>query len=521
MGRHVTSQIGPRPSGERTLVWFLAVSLLLHLVLTPVAGWLGLAGMLFDRVAAPSEEPPLERLDNIPIELFEAQEPEAETEALPDEDPVALIEEWVKEPRSPPASSAAAPRPTPNKPESSASPTPEENPDQQESPRSITDAGAPEEQSPAADRSAEPASKPAAASESDAGKPLRAERPKPPRRIDNPVALAGKAGEITKSNASVGLILYAERVRDHRVGKRIAQVLPQLPQWDDYFHGGQLNPVRDFDRLFMAGPSFYHSSELVIALTYNTERRVVRQAIDRLVKREGRWLKDAPMPAAIARADRAERLIIMPPSKSVMIVPPRLRKQAFRSQGLSIPDPKGPEALVAFTVQPSKALARFGLNIPKSVAQASLRLTPLVDGGALVEVSADDESPERARSTATAVERDLNGIIDLISGVSNVLSRFGFGALTQGARLPKVELQAKGKQIWGQVRLDAQQVNFLLDRIERQLRANSRRAGPQASSLPRDQSPPMPQPPAARRSPTNPPAAQPRSPAPSMNSNER
>lgn len=472
MGCDVTSEFGVRRGTERKLAWFVAISVVLHLVLTPVAGWLGLAALLFDRSTASSSEPPLEQLDAIPIELFEPAAPESEAPALPEEDPVALIDEWVEQPPPPPPASTRRPRPNEEaKKEKKPGATPP------------VDAGAPENRAQVAERGSNPASKSRAAADlqPDAGRKVEAQRPKR-RRIENPVSLAGKAGDITKSNASVGLILYADRVRHHRVGKRIGQMLPQLPQWDDFFEGGQLNPVRDFDRLFMAGPSFYHSSELVIALTYNTEQRAVRQAIDRLVRREGRWLKEAPMPAAIARADRAERLITMPGPKTVMVVPPRLRDQAFRSRGLSIPDPKGPEALVAFTVQPSKALARFGLNIPKSVAQASLRLTPLPNGGALIEVSADDASPEQARATAAAVERDLNGVIELISGVSNVLSRFGFGALTQGARLPKIELQPRGKQIWGQVRLDSQQVNFILDRIERQLLLATRRSAPPSGS---------------------------------------
>jgi hypothetical protein len=463
---------GPQQRGRAhtlgaRLGWLLLVSLLLHTLLTPIAGWLGVFSLWFDQEdqIAP---PPEEQLDSIPIDLFEEQLPDKAPDALPAEDPVGLIEQWVPDMAPVPPEE---PKPKAAKPE-----VPNEKPEEP------SDAGAAEPS--AAIPSALPSAPPAPTTDAPPPEPTApapsasASAPEPDRTspvsevskgIANPVALSGEAGEFVKSNAKLGLILYTDRIRAHPVGKRIAELLPNLPQWNDFFAGTQLNPIRDFDRFFLAGPSFYYTHEVVVALQYNTPAAPIRAAIDRLVKRRGQWLPDTPVPAALAEADRAQRMFILPSPHLVLIVPPRLQQQALAAKFKGIPDPSGPEALVASMKEPKEALARLGLQVPETTRDVLLRITPLEEGRILLELTAQEETPELAKRTAQSVTQTVNSFLELVSGASSLLSQFGFGGLKGGVSFPKIQLEAHGKEIRGRQILNQEHVDFILDRVERQL----------------------------------------------------
>jgi hypothetical protein len=471
----------------------VGLSLVLHLFFTPLVAWLGLASHWFERS---DEPPPFEELDAIPLDLIEeSAEEEAKGEpSLPEQDPVEMIERLVPAPDAPAASSSASAAPSvsaapsttaapsaslaPTAPAASSAPVPSSAPSARPASSSRAhpdgDAGAPPAPQASAPR------KPAG---SDAG----AKQPKAPRRkIENPVALAGKAGEIVKSNARLQLIVYTERLRGHALGERVAQLLPRLPQWNDFFAPGGVNPVRDFDRLFVAGPSFFHSDQLVVALEYNTSREKVRAAVDMLVQRQGRWLTGTPVPAAIAVADRAERLFILGKEKVVWVVPPKLQREAFKLEGRRIPRSQGDEALVATIREPKKSLWRLGLDIAESVHDAKLRVTPLPRGAVKLELSALDKDAETAQRNAAAVEQSINSLVDVISGLTNMLDRFGFGGLVKGVQLPRVKMQTRGNEIWSELVLSAEQAAFILERAEKQLaQAVAPIAAPQGSKRPR------------------------------------
>lgn len=475
---------GPKPTLRRRLGWLLLLSLLLHTLLTPLAGWLGVFSLWFDQEE--QAPPPLEELDAIPIDLFEDPADTKPADALPEDDPVGLIEELVPD-ALPVAPEQPKPKPVAKKPDQPKTDETEQ----------VSDAGAPEASAteaaptPPVDTAPAVAGEPSASATAketpvDAGVPPVAEAPK---QIANPVALSGEAGELVKSNAKLGLTLYTDRIRNHPVGKRIAELLPNLPQWNDFFAGTKLNPIRDFDRFFVAGPSFYHTQEVVVALQYNTKAEPIRAAIDQLVKRRGRWLESTPIPMALAEADRAERLFLMPAGRLVLVVPPRLQKQAVKMK-VGIPDPIGPEALVASMREPRAALARLGLQIPETTRDALLRITPLENGQILIELTAQEESPEAAKRTAQTVAQAVNSFVELVSSASSLLSQFGFGGLKGGVTFPKITLEAHGKEIRGRQILSQAHADFILDRVERQLALRSKAPAPRVAPPPKTKNAP-------------------------------
>lgn len=457
--------------------WLVVGSILLHLVLTPVAGLVGLAGWWLDRDSA--QAPPPEELDAIPIELLDESALPAPTpsDGLPEQDPVEVIDELIEVPESPDtATPDEQPETSPEPSEQAREEAAREAAEQRRREQQLREAErrAAEQARQRAEQERARAAADAGGAAPDAGATEKtvqegAKKAAPKRRaIENPVALVGKAGEVVESNANLQLILYANRIRKHPVGKRIARMLPRLPQWNDFFGDGHLNPIEDFDQLFAAGPSFYYSQHLFIALAYNTESQQIRQAIDRLVKRNGRWLPDTPVPAAIARADRADRLFVMPKDgKVVYVAPPKLQRQALALGGRSLPQPRGDEAMVALIKNPKKSLWQLGLDIPPSTRDLRVRLTPLPEGAVELELVAHEETEAAAKTTAERVQADLDDRWATLTGVTSLLSRFGFGGLTRGMQLPKLQLRAQGAEIRGELVLQQDHVEFILDRVER------------------------------------------------------
>lgn len=459
----------------------VAVSLLLHLVLTPLAG---LVGFLEAWLTRPEviDDGPQEQLREIPIELFEDETPEAKADSLPEEDPVALIDQLVDLPvePSPPAAAPPSPKPTPKS-------VPKEDEPDKRAPDQDAGAGPVASDTPPATASPRSVQPPLVTVPADSTAPRPADDAPPESSapaapsIDNPIALAGKGAKIVEKQTNVGLVLYMDRVRSHPLGKRIASLLPKLPQWDEFFGDSRVNPVDDFDRMFLLGPSFADSSGLVMAIEYNTSQDKIRNAVNGLVKHRGSWMVGAKVPTALTFADRAERVIMFPAPRVVVIVPPHLREQAQKLGVIGVPKPKGPEAMVASTVNPAKALRRFGLDLPSSLQSAKIRITPLSSGQVLLELEAQDESAAKATENAALLTRQINGVIDLLGGVNDLLGRFGFGGLAAAVDLPRVSLVAEGKTLKGRQVLNQAQVAFVLDRVERQLNRLTPRAPPAAA----------------------------------------
>lgn len=482
---------------KRAFRALLVVSILLHLVLTPVASMFGLFEQWLTRSKS-KDNTPLEQLKEIPIELFE--EPEQDTPPsqpnLPKDDPVALIEQLDGLPVRPEAApQPSAPALEPTKTKDKAAPASASTSDAVSSaPVSEPSSGAVTSGAVASATSQAVASAPqagSAESTSSSAPPMAsgsAPVPKPDPAIDNPIALAGKGAKLVEKNTSVGLILYMDRIRGHALGKRVEQILPALPQWNDFFGTASVNPVRDFERMFLLGPSFVDSSGLVMAIDHRVAPDKMRGAVNELVKKRGHWLTGTKVPAALTYADRAERVVLLTSPRSVMVIPPHLQEQALKQGETHIPKAKGEEAMVASVSNPAKALRRFGLEVPASLKLVKLRITPLSKGEVLLELDAQDESESAAQLTAVELTRNINATLDVIRGASGLLGRFGFGGLAAAADLPAVKLRADGKWVRSSQVLTEAQVTFILDRLERQLLLSrpspAAKAAPAASNRP-------------------------------------
>lgn len=403
--QHVASQTewrGQRDTTRGRLYRLLAVSVLLHAPLTPLAALVGLVGLLLRKPV--DEPPPADPVTAIPVDL------------VPDERPAAPA----------PTATETPPEPEPKKPV--ADPFEDLHKDKDDGePRPVRpkDAGAPEPK--------------------DAG-----------TGIGDPVAMSGAAGKIVDSNANVRILIFADRMRNHPLGTRVGTLLGAAAQWQDFLGPTGLDPIRDIDRILIAGPQLRNSSEVVAVLRVNVPNDKLHQAVDTLVKRDdqGGWL-DGGVPAARTHADRAERLIVLPAPQIVVIAPPSAEKHALSlGSNLKFPNPKGNEALTTYVVTPWRAFVGIPFEIPKSIKWVRMKIVPTSDGGATAELVAEDESAESAKAHAEELGANIDKVTQLHLPI-----------LGQVSLLEPVRFKAVDKEIHGTVVATPKQLGRLLEAV--------------------------------------------------------
>lgn len=444
-----TRDRGRRAAG-RGLGRFVAIAVLLHLPLTPIAPLLGLLSLL----RPPSRAAEEEALNAIPVSLLSAEELAQ----------LGLAEPQAPPPASPPPAGGAEPSgdlvPEPPKARPKPKPRPKPRPvSMAEADGGHPDGGVPPLAS-AADAGAAPATPSAVASAAPAeGGPSGAPGPE---RGGDPLALAGRAATVADPNANVRLLLFNDRVRTLSIAPRLGRLISRLPQWRSFFGATSLDPIRDVDRMYVAGPQFRTSAEVVAVVKYSVPQTAMRRAIDGIVLREprGEWLT-TPIPVARARADRAERLFVLAKPGLLMMVPPHLQDDAIKkAPGLDLPAPSGAAALIAFIANPWRAIQGLGapVEIPRSITRVTLTASPTEDGGATLHIDATDGSPEAARDDATLLTAAINALTQQNLGAVGALL-FGNSKMSF---IEPVSLVPSGASIRGDARVTPRQLERLL-----------------------------------------------------------
>lgn len=396
------SESGP---GPRRVFWrTVLASVLVHAFLTPFPALWGIVAML----------PALQIPDGAEVEIIEI-------DAIPLA-PAAPEPRKAKPPVPVPSPAASPKQPEPEpevvEPEAPAAPEPEPEP-------------APPE--PAAPELEEP--------------PLVPSTP-----FGDPVALAGSAGEIVDSNANVRLQIYADVVREHPIGGQIAELLKMTPQWRDFFGPSGIDPIRDVDRVLIAGPQLRDSSQVVGVVQHRLPRERIDSAFEALVARKGRWV-DRKARLARADADRAARLFSAPNDKIVVVAPPQLEKQvrAFDAK-TQFPKSDGLVAVSGYVVTPANITKGMAIELPETLKWARLDLRPADEGGADVRVLAEDKDEESASASAA------------------LLNMLGPMARFTGLRFQSWKFVVKGSDVEGRIVFNQKQVEALVRLITKELK---------------------------------------------------
>jgi hypothetical protein len=421
---------------------WLMLSVVLHAPLTPIAGLIGLLHF-FDR--RDQEVPVLPPVTEIPLDLIDEAELAQPAEPVPPPAPAEPPAPVVEAPPAEPEPEAPKPKPKPQKPPKPATPVPE------------------------------PGSSAA-----------------PDKQIADPLAGVGSK-KLVDPNANIRLLVHNDRVRQHPLGPRVGPMLRSVYQWRDFLGPTAIDPIRDIDRMLIVGPQFRDSRDLVAVLEHRVPETTLREAIDQLVARdpEGGWL-DTPVPVARATADRGERLFVMPSQHILIITPPSAQRAAEGYSKTNKLSPPAPDELArAYLNVPWRALVGTPVTIPKSIRWARLRVNAAADGGAEVDIVAQDESESLATSNAHALERAVRAATEVDLGL--------FGAVLFGSSqkrfIQSVSFVAEANEIRGEIQLTRAQLETVLDLLHGMLGGPPpKRRVPAASASAKAQGVPPPQP---------------------------
>jgi len=421
-------------SKKRLFLQMLAASLVMHVAFTLSPALLALIGLL--PALRPSDDAALIEIELTAIPVAApAPQPERPKQAQP-------------EPAQPPGASAPEP-PTQSPAEPALAPTPRAKPQP---------APAPEPVEAATDE-----------------------------LYADPMALAGKVARVADSNANVRLFIFADVIRNHPLGPRVGALLKRTPQWNDFFGTTDIDPIRDVDRVLIAGPQLRNSSQVVAVVQHHLTEPVIDAAFEQLVQRKGEWI-DRKARLARAHADRAQRVFSAPNSAVVVVAPPQMEAQ-LRSLGEQVrfPATAGDIALTAYVVTPHRVTRGTGLELPKSIKWVRLDVRPTADGGGVLKILAQDEDAEQARTNAEFLQM----LIDQVASID--LHRGGglgaFASMLLGSSkvrmLQEARFVAKKKQIEGTIVATRAQLMNLADLLDAFLPApvDSARSGTGGASV--------------------------------------
>ncbi len=275
------------------------------------------------------------------------------------------------------------------------------------------------------------------------------------RPIRDPIGLAGDAQRIAPQDPNVSLLIYPERIRSHRLANQFAPTLTKLRNWRNFFGGTELDPVRDTDRILLAGPQLRDSSRVVAVVRYNVPQERVRTAIDVVVKRSGdrgRW-ENKRVPVAKAHVDGAERYFVLTGPGVLVVVPPDGLDQALGlPRNLRFPQ-GGNDAVVLFLKYPANAFRDMPVKLPTSVEwmRFSLSLNPA--GGADARLEAKDRDAESAAKNAPDLTETVNKamVVDLL--------------FTKRRLLDPVTFRAEGDRIRAETHVTDAQLRHILSMV--------------------------------------------------------
>jgi hypothetical protein len=232
----------------------------------------------------------------------------------------------------------------------------------------------------------------------------------------DPQAIVGAAGDIQVDAVLVMVVINAEVVRTNPVGATLGSLLRGIPQWDQFMHGTDIDPVGDTDWVMISGPSLVNTSRDVVLIHYSVSDAKVDRAMEVV---GANYAKGGPYDAGVPTvkavrtyADGSERVVLRPRSHVLAVVPPAVADKVARQlTSASVPAHirKG-EAAYVRVVNPHHPMPMM----PAAITEARLRVVPRDDEGADVYIDCDTKDADTAAATARDLQ-DLAGSYGWVS----------------------------------------------------------------------------------------------------------
>jgi hypothetical protein len=315
---------------------------------------------------------------------------------------------------------------------------------------------------------------------SDAGAPdagPRKPRPEPdggpPSPLRDPVSAAGAAGKIAARDPNVQLLIAGNVIRKHELGPAIGQLLVKIPEWNAFFEGSPIDPLRDLDHLLITAPRLRgDTGKLVAVMDLNLPASTAREAMDLILHRNnGVWIEDAPVTAARVRVGGAPRIVaLVPERRTLAILPGDAEDQLTRlKQAKGFRNSR--EGLVISLLTPARPFKDV-FPLPETLKWMRVAVTPAAGGSADVVIEMGDRSAAEAERHAPELTRafDQRRKIDVLG----LTTREIVGAAT---------FVADGEVIRARLHVTSAQLRLILAFAEENLRQRLDAGGSASSAV--------------------------------------
>lgn len=288
--------------------------------------------------------------------------------------------------------------------------------------------------------------------------------------VRDPLAAAGKAGGLVARDVNLQVLFVTENLRGHALANELGPALMAIPQWKTFFGPTSIDPIRDTDRILVAGPGFRDVSQISAAVKFRLSEAKLREAVDDLRRASdppGEWVSESP-PTAKVRAGSSDRYVVLNGGGLVATVPEAALEQAKR--GLSFSASRPGEVFLASIRHPDRAFRGLPFTMPSSVVVVRVSATLRPDSSADLLIDATDKDA----STAEASARTLtSGIAAMSVREVPLLGRIRL--------FDPVEFRAEGEHIKANAHINAAQTRELARLVAAMLGQGQR---------PREQAPP-------------------------------
>lgn len=295
--------------------------------------------------------------------------------------------------------------------------------------------------------------------------------PPPPKPKDSPLEGNKMADAISSEKRYVEIVLVGERLRAHAAGRKMGELLPMIPQWEAFFADSGINPVEDVDLMVLTGSQIRVSGRVTAIITFSAPMERVEEAVSKIVDRaepKGEWLADAPLKAARAKADGAQRVFALVPEKKALLTfpwptltkaqkakmtpeaiekfetveaPKRVNDALRRAKSIKLPSSEADVAIDMFVRDVVKFNDKMPIAIiPETATSMRFSVYPKADEA---EVKIVFETKDAASASLEASK-----LSDKVPGLGMAL------ALSSGIKLPDIVFTAEGKKVVGRATAD-------------------------------------------------------------------
>ncbi|MEM6787710.1 MAG: hypothetical protein AAF715_09345 [Myxococcota bacterium] len=299
----------------------------------------------------------------------------------------------------------------------------------------------------------------------EAGTPsLPTPSPLPAGKLADPFSIVGDVGRLRAATPNVNIYIAGATLRREKHAATFSTLLGSIPQWQALLGGTGLDPLRDFDHVLLSAPQMRNPRWLVATVQFNPPPERVKQAIDRVIERDGGdagWRRDETYPDALRVAaigtDALRRYAVLVPDRRLLVVLPARAEDQIPSVA-ALPRFRAPGAagIVVDVVNPAKAFRRLGYDIPTSLTRMRLHFVPAGDAYR-VRVEAWDADAATARKTAAHLQREFEP-----PGILGALKRTGSSGFLSNI-LGGIEFRAVKNHVLGRFAIGEDKLALILD----------------------------------------------------------